>query len=44
MYFLSNKMNATVENCLHYPDRERCKGTIGLSSNMGRGFATGTLA
>ena len=44
MYFLSNEMNATVENCLHYPDRERCKGTIGLSSNMGRGFATGTLA
>ena len=23
MYFLSNEMSTTVENCLHFPDRER---------------------
>lgn len=41
VYFLSKETKASVENCLHFPDRKRCKISVGIIFNYGNGLCRG---
>lgn len=38
VYFLSKETKASVENCLHFSDRKRCKVSVGIIFNYGNGL------